>query len=194
MIVVLVCLVVLAGAIAYIAVPAALLGGTVTADPMGFWIAVLVAGVAGLLLIAELRPRRRQVFEASIEGATVAYPISSVRELVEKEAKLTPGVRHAHGEVESHRGAVDLRMTVETEPGYDAQEMASKTTARVREKLERGLGLRVDKLRMTVRPGQQGPSLPWKKKPAVATTVEEEGERTPPVEDRTREPEYSSRT
>lgn len=187
-IVVLVCLAVLFAAGAYIAFPSTLPAMAVTADPVGLWIAVLVAAIAGLVLTAELWPRGPHGFEASIEGATVEYPIASVRELVEREAKLIPGVHNAHGEVLSRRGAVDLRMRIETEPDYDAQEIVSKTTARMREKLERGLGLRVDKLRMTVRQGQHGPSVPWKRKPGVATTVEQEGERTPPVEDRTKEP------
>lgn len=55
------------------------------------------------------------------------------------------------------------------------------------------MGLRVDRLRLAVRPGQPEPSVPWGKKPAMVTTVEEEGEQAP-VEDRTREREYSSGT
>jgi hypothetical protein len=165
----------LIGALATLTAPSWLSETTVTLAPeIGpslFWGAILVAAISALVMLMEVWPRRRRVFESNIEGAVVEYPASSVRESVDRDLEALPGVRHAHSQVEMRRGGgVDMRLTVETEGAQDPQVIANRAAARAREKLERGLGLRVDRLRLAVRPGGFG--APWRRHADTAVTEE----------------------
>ena len=184
--VVLVALALFAGGMAFALVPGwPAIAGSLLSNTAGgehIWIGLALAAIAALLLLLEFWPQRR-VYESSIEGAVVEYPAASVREVAERELESIMGVRHAKAEVGSRRRGLDLRATLDTEVGFDAQDLSNRAAARLRERLERGLGLRVDRLRLAVRPGQSAPSMPWQRRQApapadgVAQPAEEERER-----------------
>ncbi len=123
-------------------------GGPVT------YAALAVVALAAVLLALELWPRPGPHFESGVEGAVVDYSPATIRNMVRQELEQTEGVLRAHPDVRRRGKGIDLHVHVETEPGQDSKELAARASARVRERLERGLGLRVERVRLTVRPGR----------------------------------------
>ncbi len=117
-----------------------------------FWAGVTLAALGVLLLLLALSQPRQRYFEAEIEGAVVQYPPGTVREEAERELLSLPEVRRARVHLSERTDAVDLLALVDTEPSFDLQRLAVPAASRVRDRLEHGLGLRVEQLRVTVRP------------------------------------------
>ncbi len=116
------------------------------------WAGVALAALGVLLVLLAAWPKERRHFEAGVDGAVVEYPPSTVREAAERALLDLPAVRRARVEVGSRRDALDLRAQVDADPAADPQAIVADAAPRVREKLARGLGLHVERLRISVHP------------------------------------------
>ena len=115
--------------------------------------AALVAALALILLFAELRPRRRSIVRAALEGATVEYDAGTVAEILQRELSRVDGVRGARAQVLARHGKLDVLARVAVADGHEPQQVASHGASRIREALQHGLGLEVHSVRMTMQPG-----------------------------------------
>lgn len=127
-----------------------------------------LAALALLVLLLELRPGDGRGFVARVEGGTVEYPAVTVAGIVERELAGVEGVRQARAEATGHRHKVDVRARLRVAPERDPQEVVARATGRVRERLERGLGLGLGHVRLAIEPTETArPAEPGRTQPAV---------------------------
>jgi hypothetical protein len=176
LVVTLLALATLALAVAVLAVPQVLLAGVEAglsafgAIPASSLVAggAALAALALLVLLLELRPGNRRGFVARVEGGTVEYPAATVADIVERELAGVEGVRQAQADVTGHRHKVDVRARLRVAPERDPQEVVARATGRVRERLERGLGLALGRVRLAIEPTEGArPAEPGRTQPAV---------------------------
>jgi hypothetical protein len=115
----------------------------------------VLAALALVLLLLELRPAkaRSSTFAARVEGGTVEYPAATIGDIVERDLLRVEGVRQATAAI-TGRGKVDVRARLLLAPDRDPQEVAAQASARLREKLERGLGLALGQVRLAIEPAE----------------------------------------
>jgi hypothetical protein len=122
------------------------------------WTAGILIAVGLILLITERWPQRRpQAFMARIDGGTVEYSREAIARALEQDMLTLPGVRDAQVVVGGSRGKVDAHLRLMTAHGIDPQGIAVQAAGRARDRLERGLGLRLRDFRLSVLPGEAEP-------------------------------------
>jgi hypothetical protein len=117
-------------------------------------VTALVAALAVILLVFELRPQRRSVVRAQLEGgATVEYDRGTIGALLERELAKIDGVRAARVLVTSRQRRLDAQARIAVAEGHDSHDVASRAASRIRETLQRSLGIELNSLRLAVTPG-----------------------------------------
>ncbi|MPZ13566.1 MAG: hypothetical protein GEU73_03945 [Chloroflexi bacterium] len=116
--------------------------------------AAALALPVGIGLLWELWPRPSRVFEASAEGTTVVYPAQTVARVVQQELGGLEGILETKAAANGSRHKVGLNISMIAAPGQDPQQVAAWAATHVREKVERGLGLSLRRLRLSIQLSQ----------------------------------------
>lgn len=132
-----------------------------TPAPLLAWIAAGALAVALLLALAEVWPQHApRVFTARFDGGTVAYPREAVASVLEKELATVEGLREARAAVGGRGQKVEVHVRLAIDPRCDPQGVAVLAAGRVRDRVERGMGLRLRDLRLSIVPTEAQPTAP----------------------------------
>ncbi len=115
-------------------------------------IAIVLAALAGVLLVLALWPQRRQVVRAGFDGGMLEYDGDTVARLLERHVARLEGVRGARVSTRTRQEKVDVLLRVATADGFEPREVGRRAASEVREKVERGFGLSLGQLRLVVAP------------------------------------------
>lgn len=115
-----------------------------------------IALLALLLLVSELWPRRQRSFESRTDSMTVEYPARTVTDVLRRELLALDGVRAATAEATGDPRKINIRARLTTEAEYDPQDVAGRAGTRIRDQLERGMGLGIGQVRISVHPAKDG--------------------------------------
>ncbi|MBI4504291.1 MAG: hypothetical protein HY691_02055 [Chloroflexi bacterium] len=125
------------------------------------WVAAGLLAVALLLALAEVWPQHApRVFTARFDGGTVAYPREAVASVLEKEIATVEGLREARVAVGGRGQKVEVHVRLAIDPRCDPQGVAVLAAGRVRDRVERGMGLRLRDLRLSIVPTEAQPTAP----------------------------------
>ena len=130
---------------------------------VGAVLGLLMAVGAFLLLVAELRPPRRQgVVVTQVAGGTAELALESISLRVKKAAESIQGVREAVPGIRSRGKAVDILLRVTSDADVDLPKKTEEIMQVVRAETESKMGIPVKSLRMTVKHavGDRRPSPP----------------------------------
>lgn len=119
--------------------------------------AAAVAALAFLLGTLEVWPQPGPAFEAEIEGGTAAYSAETVSAALARDLVSLEGVRSVRPMV-SGRRQVDVQVNVYATPGAAPHDLAARVASRVRDTLERDLGLKVGRVRVALLGFQSEPA------------------------------------
>ncbi len=129
--------------------------------------ALAAAVIAFVLLVAEWRrPARRTVVVAKGPGGTAELASESVALRVKKAAESVEGIREATPIIKSRGKAVDVVLSLSTDPSVDLPEKSSQVMEAVRSEAETRMGIPVKSLRVTFKHSNGGlrfPSFPSSK-------------------------------
>ena len=115
------------------------------------WAGAGVFALALLVIVLEVWPRRQSSeFLAKVSGADVVYQPEAVASAVEKELAGLDGIRFTTVQANGRGRSVDLYLGLVTEPGQDTQEVATRAIAKARDTIERGLGLKLARSRLSI--------------------------------------------
>ena len=120
-----------------------------------FVVGVIGATVALVVLVLELWPHPSpRVFRVRFDGGTLRYPAVGVANLVERDVARMDGISRAKVSLRHRRGKLDVFAWLTTTEADDPKTIASAGAGRMRDKLERGLGLPVREMCLSVQPGE----------------------------------------
>jgi len=121
---------------------------------VGAILGLLMAALAVLLLVIELRPPARQsVVVAQVAGGIAELTNESVALRVKKVSEAIAGVRDAVPVIRSHGKAVEISLRLVTDPDIDIPQKSEEVMQAVRSETETKMGIPIKSLRITVRHG-----------------------------------------
>jgi hypothetical protein len=125
-----------------------------TAPEVSFFVASLIgSAIALVILLLELWPHATsRVFLVRIEGGTLQYPAEAVTNLAERELARVDGIGQAKVSIRNRRGKLNVLAWLTTTEGADPRAVATSAAGRLRDKLERGMGLPVHDVAVSIRP------------------------------------------
>jgi hypothetical protein len=92
------------------------------------------------------------VFLVRIEGGTLQYPAEAIANVLERELGQVDGIRQAKVSVRNRRGKLSVLARLATAEEADPHAVATTGASRVRGKLERGMGLPVHHVALSIQP------------------------------------------
>lgn len=124
------------------------------APPLPWATAALVLAAAALvLLLLEVWPTEARVLQVRFEGGTLQYPADAVTEMVTRELAQVEGVERARASTRLRRGKLQVSASLATLGTVDPQAIGAEGARRLRERVERGLGLPLGEILLSLRPG-----------------------------------------
>ncbi len=124
-------------------------------------VGLLVAVVAFLLLVVELRPSPRQtVVVAQVAGGTAELTTESIALRVKRVAEGIGSIREATPVIRSRGKAVDILLRLFTDPDIDLPQKTEEVMQAVRSETEAKMGVPIKTLRVTVKHAPSEGGLP----------------------------------
>lgn len=114
-------------------------------------IGAVVACVGLLLLALGLWPATgRRTATGHVGESVIHYHVRAIESSIANELAGVEGVLRARVQAWGRRDGVEASIHLVMDASYDPQDVVARATARVHDKLERGMGLRVHAARMTI--------------------------------------------
>ena len=150
---------------------------------MGSAIGLAPVLVLALLLVLEVRPRRRRFIRAEKStGGHVEVSIVSIADRLKHEVNSLPGVLSVKPKVSGRRRGVEVRLDVDMAAGLDVPPQAERIVETVRQVVEERMGLKMatlPKVHVRTVPYPQGAVV--KRRPSQPEPVVEEPKEVTPL-------------